>query len=102
MNGKLHASSWVTARPRNDPTAIEPSSKTAKPGSAPFVNPMIGSHIQSKEAPPLPRGHDEATIDELVLAASCLAALAGNGYLEAAQALRDMTEKRLGAVAAEA
>jgi hypothetical protein len=36
---------------------------------------------------------DEATIDELVLAASCLAALTGNRYLEAAQALRDMTEK---------
>jgi hypothetical protein len=36
---------------------------------------------------------DEATIDELVLAASCLAALTGNRYLEAAHALRDMTEK---------
>jgi hypothetical protein len=36
---------------------------------------------------------DEATIDELAFAASCLAALAGNGYPEAAQALRDMTEK---------
>jgi hypothetical protein len=36
---------------------------------------------------------DEATIDELALAASCLAALTSNGYPEAAQALRDMTEK---------
>lgn len=36
---------------------------------------------------------DDATIDMLVLAASCLAALTGNGYQEAAQALRDMTEK---------
>jgi hypothetical protein len=36
---------------------------------------------------------DEATIDELALAASCLAALTGNGYPEAAQALRDMAEK---------
>jgi hypothetical protein len=36
---------------------------------------------------------DEATIDELAFAASCLAALAGNGYPEAAQALRDTTEK---------
>jgi hypothetical protein len=36
---------------------------------------------------------DEATIDELALAASCLAALTSNGYSEAAQALRDMTEK---------
>jgi NAD(P)H-dependent FMN reductase len=36
---------------------------------------------------------DEATIDELALAASCLGALTGNGYPEAAQALRDMTEK---------
>jgi hypothetical protein len=35
----------------------------------------------------------EATIDELALAASCLAALTGNGYPEAAQALRDMAEK---------
>src|SRR5689334_9121765 len=36
---------------------------------------------------------DEATIDELAFAASCLAALTGNRYREAAQALRDMTEK---------
>ena len=36
---------------------------------------------------------DEAAIDELVLAASCLTALTGNGYQEAAKALRDMTEK---------
>ena len=36
---------------------------------------------------------DEATIDELVFASSCLAALTGNRYQEAAQALRDMTEK---------
>ena len=36
---------------------------------------------------------DDATIDELALAASCLAALTGNGYAEAAQALRDMAEK---------
>jgi hypothetical protein len=36
---------------------------------------------------------DQATIDELALAASCLAALPGNGYAEAAQALRDITEK---------
>jgi septal ring factor EnvC (AmiA/AmiB activator) len=36
---------------------------------------------------------EEATIDELVLAASCLAALTGNRHQEAAQALRDMTEK---------
>jgi hypothetical protein len=35
----------------------------------------------------------EATIDELAFAASCLTALTGNSYLEAAQALRDMTEK---------
>jgi NAD(P)H-dependent FMN reductase len=35
----------------------------------------------------------EATIDELAFAAYCLAALTGNGYPEAAQALRDMTEK---------
>ena len=35
----------------------------------------------------------DPTIDELVLAASCLAALTGNGFAEAAQALRDMTEK---------
>jgi hypothetical protein len=35
----------------------------------------------------------ETTIDEAVFAASCLAALAGDSYLEAAQALRDMTEK---------
>jgi hypothetical protein len=36
---------------------------------------------------------DEATIDELAFVASCLAALTGNGYLEASKALRDMTEK---------
>jgi hypothetical protein len=36
---------------------------------------------------------EEATIDELALAASCLAALTGNGYAEAARALRDITEK---------
>jgi hypothetical protein len=36
---------------------------------------------------------EEATIDELVFAASCLAALTGNSYPEAAQALRDMTQK---------
>jgi hypothetical protein len=36
---------------------------------------------------------DEATIDELVFASSCLAALTGNRYREAAHALRDMTEK---------
>ena len=36
---------------------------------------------------------DEATIDELAFAASCLAALTGNGYPEAAQALRDMIKK---------
>jgi hypothetical protein len=36
---------------------------------------------------------DEATIDELVFAGSCLAALTGNSYPEAAQALRCMTEK---------
>jgi hypothetical protein len=36
---------------------------------------------------------DQATIDELVLAASCLAAVTGNGYPEAAQALREMTGK---------
>jgi hypothetical protein len=36
---------------------------------------------------------DEATIDELALAGSCLAALTGNGYQEAAQALRYMTER---------
>jgi NAD(P)H-dependent FMN reductase len=36
---------------------------------------------------------DDATIDELALAASCLSALTGNGYPEAAQALRDMAEK---------
>jgi hypothetical protein len=36
---------------------------------------------------------DEATIDELAFAASCLAALTGNSYSEAAQALRDITEK---------
>jgi hypothetical protein len=36
---------------------------------------------------------DDTTIDEAMFAASCLAALAGNSYLEAAQALRDMTEK---------
>jgi hypothetical protein len=36
---------------------------------------------------------DEATIDELAFAASCLAALTGNRYLEASQALRDMTER---------
>jgi hypothetical protein len=36
---------------------------------------------------------EEATIDELAFAASCLAALTGNSYVEAAQALRDMTEK---------
>jgi hypothetical protein len=41
----------------------------------------------------LPRRGRRSTIDELALAASCLAALTGNGYLEAAQALRDMTEK---------
>jgi hypothetical protein len=35
----------------------------------------------------------EATIDEAVFAASCLAALAGDSDLEAEQALRDMTEK---------
>ena len=35
---------------------------------------------------------DEATIGELAFAASCLAALTGNSYPEAAQALRDMTE----------
>jgi hypothetical protein len=45
---------------------------------------------------------DEATIDELALAASCLAALTGKGYQEAPQALRDMTEKRLGYAAAAA
>ncbi len=36
---------------------------------------------------------DEATIEEFVYVASCLAALAGNSYPDAAQALRDMTEK---------
>ena len=36
---------------------------------------------------------DEATIGELAFAASCLASLTGNSYSEAAQALRDMTEK---------
>jgi hypothetical protein len=36
---------------------------------------------------------DEATIDELAFAASCLVALTSNSYPEAAQALRDMTEK---------
>ena|SRR5690242_6521538 len=36
---------------------------------------------------------DEATIDELAFAATCIAALTGNRYLEAAQALRGMTEK---------
>jgi hypothetical protein len=36
---------------------------------------------------------DEATIDEPAFAASCLVALTGNSYPEAAQALRDMTEK---------
>jgi hypothetical protein len=41
----------------------------------------------------LPREDDEATIDELAFAASCLAALTGNSYPEAAQALRDMAEK---------
>jgi hypothetical protein len=35
----------------------------------------------------------EVAIDELAFAASCLAALSGNSYLEAAQALRDMAEK---------
>jgi hypothetical protein len=35
----------------------------------------------------------EVTIAEAALAASCLAALVGNSYLEAAQALRDMTDK---------
>jgi hypothetical protein len=35
----------------------------------------------------------EATIDELAFAASCLAALTGNGHPEAAQALGSMTEK---------
>lgn len=35
----------------------------------------------------------EVTIAEATLAASCLAALVGNSYLEAAQALRDMTDK---------
>jgi NAD(P)H-dependent FMN reductase len=34
---------------------------------------------------------DQATIDELVFAASCLAALTGNSYPEAAQALRGLT-----------
>jgi hypothetical protein len=36
---------------------------------------------------------DEATIDELAFAASCLAALTGNSYQEAAQALRDICGK---------
>jgi hypothetical protein len=36
---------------------------------------------------------DEATIGELAFAASSLAALTGNSYLEAAQALREMAEK---------
>jgi hypothetical protein len=36
---------------------------------------------------------DESTIGELAFAASCLASLTGNSYSEAAQALRDMTEK---------
>jgi hypothetical protein len=31
--------------------------------------------------------------DELALAASCLAALTGSSFMEASQALRDMTEK---------
>jgi hypothetical protein len=35
----------------------------------------------------------EVTIADAALAASCLAALVGNSYLEAAQALRDMTDK---------
>ena len=35
----------------------------------------------------------EATIDEVAFMASCLAALASNSYPEAAQALRDVTEK---------
>jgi hypothetical protein len=33
------------------------------------------------------------TIEEAALAASCFAALVGNSYLEAAQALREMTKK---------
>jgi hypothetical protein len=37
--------------------------------------------------------NSEATIEEAALAASCFAALVGNTDLEAAQALRDMTEK---------
>jgi hypothetical protein len=40
--------------------------------------------------------NSEATIEKAVLAASSLAALVGNGYLKAAQALRDMTEERSG------
>jgi hypothetical protein len=38
----------------------------------------------------------EATIDEVVFAASCFAALASDSYPEAGQALRGVTEKRLG------
>jgi hypothetical protein len=37
--------------------------------------------------------HPEATIDEAVLAASCLAALPGYGQADAAQALRAMAER---------
>jgi hypothetical protein len=35
----------------------------------------------------------EATIDKVFFMASCLAALASDSYREAAQALRDLTEK---------
>jgi hypothetical protein len=37
--------------------------------------------------------HPETTIDEAVLAASCLAALPGYGQADAAQALRAMAER---------
>jgi hypothetical protein len=37
--------------------------------------------------------HPETTIDEAVLAASCLAALSGYGAPDAAQALRAMAER---------
>ena len=40
--------------------------------------------------------HPEATIDEAVLAASCLAALRGHGQMDAAQVLRAMTKEPLG------
>src|SRR5262249_32180792 len=59
--------------------------------------------IRIGSAPPsiVALGREPGKDLELAFAASCLGALTGNRYVEAAQALRDMTERRLGGAGAE-